>query len=107
MSSERPRSPLSAAIVENDIEKLKEALAATPPPTTDELGSAAFIVARRAEENSLLMIKLILDHDASVCGSLAHTACSHRDVELFQLMHDHGWGKDQINAFFIKPHWGL
>ncbi|KAF9880714.1 hypothetical protein CkaCkLH20_01756 [Colletotrichum karsti] len=99
-----PRKPLMVAVIENDIEKLKEALAATPPPTTEELGIAAYSIANSANEKHLLAIKLILDRDASLCGSLVGPACRNKDTELFQLMYDNGWGEDQINASFSRPY---
>ncbi|KAF6825702.1 ankyrin repeat protein [Colletotrichum plurivorum] len=94
---------LLAAAIKVDIEKIKEALAATPPPAADWLSIAAYNLADNAKENHLLAIKLILDHDASIRQELVGRACRHKNIELFQLMYDYGWGEYEINAVFSKP----
>lgn len=92
-------SDMFIAINEGNLPVVQQAVEATPPPPEDVLELAAAAAIR---EHRLDIFRYLLEKGVSATsGRVVYGACRAKILEIFQIMFDHGWQAEHINAAMV------
>ncbi|KAI0170429.1 ankyrin repeat-containing domain protein [Pestalotiopsis sp. NC0098] len=87
------------AINEGNLPVVQRAVEAAPPPPEDVLELAAAAAIR---EHRLDIFRYLLEKGVSATsGRVVYGACRAKILEIFQIMFDHGWQAEHINADMV------